>query len=352
MKSKHLILTPLFSVMAMGTTYGQNNSVYMSEISEIENQIKIPSKKSLKEFRHLDLEVSGGSTGIGVELDFVANPWVTVRAGATYMPKFHKTIHCKAQIGEDEKTTYDEDGQRLPTRFEKMADLLEDFIGTPVDAVVAMDATPSFYNAKFLVDVYPFKNEHWHFTGGFYYGKSHVATAINKGSELPSLMAINLYNRMYDNGGEITDGFSLPPEYLRRLLTYGRAGIHVGNYTHDIMAVDSETGEEYILHAKGDPYMMVPNADNLVFAKAYVNKFRPYFGFGYTSLLGKHQKWGIGFDLGGMFWGGAPKLIDHSGVDLMYDVEDIKGNVGDYVRLARHLKAFPVLELRIKRRLF
>jgi hypothetical protein len=39
-------------------------------------------------------------------------------------------------------------------------------------------------------------------------------------------------------------------------------------------------------------------------------------------------------------------------MDLANDVEDINGKVGDYVKLIKGVKAFPVLNLRITRRIF
>ena len=53
-----------------------------------------------------------------------------------------------------------------------------------------------------------------------------------------------------------------------------------------------------------------------------------------------------------MFWGGTPDIITHDGTHLSKDVINIGGKVGDYVDLIKGVKAFPVLNLRITRRLF
>lgn len=310
---------------------------------------------------HLDLSLTAGSTGIGFELGMPINEWFRVRAGGTFMPKFHYPLQFTAHIGEGDQMTAD----GLETRFERMAGMLEGFVGQPVDDKVDMTASPSMNQAKFMFDAMPFRNKNWHFTAGFYAGKSNIATCINDTHEITSLFAINLYNRIYDNNGEIALGFSVPPDILAQIMWFGRAGFPTGEYvndivyTEDVWAHDDHFNIDYIehakgeiIHAKGDTYLMAPSNENTAYAKAFVNKFRPYFGFGYDGSIARNGKWRLGFDAGVMFWGGAPKLIDHSGIDLMYDVTNIGGQVGDYVEVARHAKAFPVLELKLTHRLF
>ena len=53
-----------------------------------------------------------------------------------------------------------------------------------------------------------------------------------------------------------------------------------------------------------------------------------------------------------MFWGGTPKVVTHDGTDLVNDVDNVRGKVGDYVEIIKKFKVFPVLNLRITRRLF
>lgn len=310
---------------------------------------------------HLDLSVSAGTTGLGLEVGVPVNSYFGVRAGATFMPHFKYPMTFTAQLGEGDQMTAD----GLETRFERMAHLLEGFVGQPIDDKVDMIGSPRMNQAKLMFDVRPFRNKGWHFTTGFYYGKSRIATALNDTHEIASLFAINLYNRLYDNNGEIAMGFSMPPDIMMQIYWFGRAGFPTGQYTHDVVYeedvwvhddyldidyVEHEKGE--VIHAKGETYMMSPSIENTVYAHAYVDKFRPYFGFGYDGSISKSQRWRLGFDAGIMFWGGAPRLVDHSGTDLMYDVENVGGQVGDYIELARHVKAFPVVELKLSRRLF
>lgn len=299
-------------------------------------------------FNHLYISGTAGTTGLGFEFTLPVNKALDIRLGGNFMPHIHRHMTFTAQIGDGNQMTSD----GTETRFERMAGLLEDFVGQPIDDKVEMIATPSMNQLKFMADIKPFRDKRWHITAGFYYGKSRIGRALNANKEISSLFAINLYNRLYDNGGELTHGISLPPDILRSLLSFGRAGFHTGNYTKDIMLYDEEYDEWYAEHEKGSAYLMSVSPDNTVYADAFVSKFRPYVGFGFNGNLSKDGRWKIGFDAGVMTWGGAPRLIDHSGTDLMYDVEDISGQVGDYVELARKFKAFPILEFKLTHRLF
>ena len=107
------------------------------------------------------------------------------------------------------------------------------------------------------------------------------------------------------------------------------------------------------VHKQGETYYMLPNENSMVSVDARTNSFKPYLGVGYEGRLIKgNDNYKIGFDADVMFWGGTPSIITHDGMDLANDVEDINGKVGDYVKLIKGVKVFPVLNLRITRRIF
>lgn len=330
--------------------------------SETMRNCQLYSKPSSIWNPHLDVSFTAGTTGLGFDFSMPINRYVGVRVGASFMPQFSYPLTFTAQIGEGNQMTAD----GLETRFERMATLLEGFVGQEVDDKVDMTASPYRVNQfKFMVDVTPFRRKNWHFTTGFYLGQSKIARCINKNHEIATLFAVNLYNRLYENNGEIALGFSLPPDILVQILSFGQAGFPLGQYvddvvyTEDVWVHDEHFNIDYIEHAKGEvihpkgsTYLLAPNDDNTVFVDAFVNKFRPYFGIGYNGAISRDKRWSLGVDAGIMMWGGAPKLMDHSGVDLMYDLKNIEGQVGDYVKLARHMKAYPIVELKITHRLF
>ncbi|MBQ8099529.1 MAG: hypothetical protein IJ244_08420 [Bacteroidaceae bacterium] len=295
-------------------------------------------KTENKVFNHLDLSVTAGSTGLGFDLSTPVGPVVSLRTGFAYMPKFNHHMHFDIQVGDEPESKYDANGNRVETKFDRLADYLKQFTGYTVEDQIEMIGEPHMYNFKLLVDVFPFRNKHWHFTTGFYVGPSKIAKAYNVTEAMPSLLAVGMYNKMYEKALNdepiITWGsFDI---YGDRLLNYGRMGIHVGNHVSD-----------------GSSYRMEPDEHGMVKAKVKVNSFKPYIGFGYGGALSKRDdKYQISFDCGTMFWGSTPRIITHDGTNLAKDVDHIGGRVEDYVDLIKGFKVFPVINIRLTRRLF
>ena len=345
MTTSKKIIAVLMTAVTLGTTamQAQNN------------------KAVFEAFNHLDVGVTLGSTGLGIDIASPFGKYVQVRTGFEIMPRFEKSLHFDIQ-----SFGYDENGQIQYSQFDKMADRLEALTNYRARPSVEMICKPTFWNYKLLVDVFPFRNKHWHLTAGFHWGPSQIGEAVNALSDAPSLVAVNIYNKLYEkaeSGEVIYKGFSLGGEWLEN----GRMGIHLGDYKDRYMTktvVDyDEYGdfignhEEYILDENGnkihEPYRMEPDNDCTVSAKVKVNSFKPYLGFGYGGrLLKNDDRYNISFDAGLMFWGGTPDIITHDGTNLSKDVINIGGKVGDYVDLIKGVKAFPVLNLRITRRLF
>ena len=300
-------------------------------------------------FRHLDASVSLGTTGIGIDVSSPIGNYVNLRAGFDYMPHFHHNMTFGVQVGDNPKES--------DYKFGRLSGLLEGMTGYKIDNKIDMIGEPAYYNFKFLVDVFPLKNnKKWHITAGFYLGPSKIAKAYNTTEDMPSLMAVGIYNNMYDkilagepliNTDAIKDVF-LPYEVEEAFLYYGRMGVHVGDYARDIYDSNGQ-----LLHAKGDPYLMVPDENGMAKASVKVNSFKPYLGIGYGGrLLKNSDKYHIAVDCGVLFWGGTPSIITHDGTDMANDLENITGKVGDYVDLLKAFKVFPVLNVRFTKSLF
>lgn len=295
-------------------------------------------------FQHLDVSVTCGSTGVGFDVASPIGDYVQVRAGYAFMPKFHHNMTFGVQVGEikDEAT------------FNRLASMMESFTGYRVHNTIQMIGEPTFNNAKLLVDVFPFKNKHWHFTAGVYLGPSKVAEAVNRTEDMPSLLAVGTYNYMYekaiireplvsvDFSGTGNGYFYFPDdpemkdEIKQAFLSYGRMGVRVGNHVSD-----------------GSPYIMEPDENSMVKAKVNTNALKPYLGFGYGGrLIKNNDSYKISFDCGVMFWGGTPSILTHDGTDLANDVQDIGGKVGAYVDLIKVFKVYPVLNVRLTKTIF
>lgn len=302
---------------------------------------EIKSKSFFQQYNvlnNLELGVTAGTTGIGFEIASPVTEWAKVRAGFDFTPSFDVPMHFGI-------TTYT-DGAVNSGNFEKIKNLMYSLSGYEMDDVIDVNGSPKMTNFKFLVDLYPLRDKHWHFTVGFYSGPKRIATAINTMTEMPSLLAIGMYNRLYDYA--INDGFIDNPIYndiyldpdqadmlKEKLQSYGRIGIHIGDYNKDVNG-----------HKKGDPYYMEPGKDGTVKAKAYVNSFKYYLGFGYGGAMSKDKRWNVSFDAGAMFWGGSPKVINHEGVDMASDLENVRGKVGDYLEIIDALKVYPVINVK------
>ena len=353
-------------------------------------------------FKHLDLGVELGMTGIGLQLSTPLSSWARLRTGFTYMPAIEVPMTFGIQVGNDPS--------KSKSRFQKMSKLVYDNFGMTLDDEIDMIGQPAnFWNWNVIVDIYPLKNnKHWHISGGFYLGPSRIAKTYNTAEEVQSLLAVNIYNNMYgkfindyvDYYMEKGTGHYIPeiiyevklfdfsalgeqfdassdPEMLKllynRLSDYGPMGVHVGNYVNDVYYTEDvylndlmgnpvldDDGNPIIthhkgdvLHAAGDPYIMKPNVSGMVKADMHVKRFKPYVGIGYEgNLLKNDDRWKIAVDGGVLFWGGSPTVVTHEGVDLVHDVENISGKVGSYVDAIDKFKVYPMLSVRLTRRLF
>ena len=314
------------------------------------------SSQAQNMFNHLDLGVTLGTTGIGLDAAMPVGDYVKLRTGFEVMPRFNYDMNFGVESFDGTGTSIDQ------STFNRMADVLYGLTGFKVDQNVTMKGKPTMWNFKFMVDVYPFKNnKHWHFTAGFHWGPSKIAEAVNAQEDSPSLFAVGMYNHIYDVAyadwvldiptplieTETTGAVYMDPSMEKTILSMGRMGIPIGKYSHEM------TDAQGNIHKKGETYYMQPNENSMVSVDARTNSFKPYLGVGYEGRLIKgNDNYKIGFDAGLMFWGGTPSIITHDGTDLVHDVEDINGKVGDYVKLIKGVKAFPVLNLRITRRIF
>ncbi|WP_143058338.1 hypothetical protein [Prevotella sp. khp7] len=317
--------------------------------------------------QHMDVSLTAGTTGLGLELSSPIGEYVQLRAGYDFTPHFTKNMQFDVIVGDEPARRYDANGNRVETRFDRMSEMLYSFSGFDADDHIDMAGKPTMSNFKLLVDVFPFKaNDNWskniHFTAGFYWGASKFAEAVNTTEAMVTLLSIGMYNRMYDNVMNGDPVITLPnpqnpsepyesylnPHQEKMFRDAGRMGFKLGEFAHDIY---DSYGE--LVHREGDPYVMVPNSKGMVVVKAKSNAFKPYLGFGYGGRLVKNRDdWKVSFDAGVWFWGGSPDLYMHDGINLTKDVRNISGQVGDYVDLAKTFKVYPVLNVKFTKRIF
>lgn len=315
------------------------------------NRIKDIAEKMNKHdvFNTIEVAANIGTTGLGLEVASPMTQWAKLRVGFDWMPQF--TVPMNFEL-----SSYV--AGQINEKFDRIQDMMYKMSGMRIDQEIQMESKPTMTTFRLLVDVYPFKNNrHWHFTTGFFVGGNSMGKSINKMTEMPSLLALNMYNRMfneitsdefYDNArdpdylADITGitalkGTSLDPrvidELQDKMLSLGRLGVHIGDYGYD------DDGNPI-------PYMMQPDEDGTVSAKAIVNKFRPYLGFGYGGALSADGKWQASFDAGVQFWGGVPKVTTHDGT-VLNDLINLRGKVKSYMDLMKAVPVYPTIDFRI-----
>lgn len=293
----------------------------------------------IRPFSHLDVALTLGTTGVGFDLATpIYKDVIQLRAGYAFMPGFRQTM----TFGVD---SYTKDGTIVSSKKQQISELMHQFTGYDIDYEVDMIGVPTYQNVNVMVDVFPFKNKKWHFTAGCYVGPSRIAKAYNTTEDMPTLMAVGVYNNLYD--------FFAEEKYLDEPL-YGNYYLdwEVGDMLRDKIGGYGRMGI-YLGDMSDGLYMMLPNEDGMVKCTVHTNSFKPYLGFGYGDGMGSYdKKYSISFDCGVMFWGGSPKVITHDGTDLVYQVDNVRGKVGKCVDFISAFKVFPVLNLRISRRLF
>lgn len=324
----------------------------------------------------LDLEVTAGTTGLGLNLSTNLNDIVRMRAGVSYFP------HDKVPMSFDLMSYGGDDADEETTnqRFEKLSAMMEGFTGVKIDRQIDMHAHGTMADFRLLLDVYPFAgNRHWYATAGFYWGSRRVGHIENTIWEAPSLMGVIIYDNMYDYF--MNDRFFYEPFYgeayldpevgmemKEKFARYGRLGAHVGDFVE---------GSPMYKEGATVPYLLKPDADGTIRADMYVNSFKPYLGIGYDACVSRDGRWNIGFDAGALFWG-KPKIYTHERyiyyedgtvsygtvtdpdfkgyigpeVNLATDVTDIAGKAGEYCRIAKAIHVYPVLNLKISYKLF
>lgn len=340
MKYLAKLIAIAFAIIPISTSAQLSSSTTKGEDKEYPNRIRILADKMNEHgvFNTIEIAANIGTTGLGLEVASPITEWTKLRAGFDCMPHFTipMTFGMESYV----------DGQ-INNKFDKIQDIMYRMSGMTIDKEIKMDSKPTMTTFRLLVDVYPFKNNrHWHFTAGFFLGGNSVGKSINVMSEMPSLLALNMYDRLYkgitspDFKDQIIDepifgDIYLDPEVAdvlqEKMLELGQLGVHVGDYKD------------------GTPYMMMPDKDGTVSAKAKVNRFRPYIGFGYGGALSPDGKWQASFDAGVQFWGGVPKVTTHDGT-VLNDLINLRGKVGSYMDLMRAVPVYPTIDFRISYR--
>ena len=316
-------------------------------------------------FTRLDVSLTAGTDGLGLDVATPLGDYVQLRTGFAWMPRFETTVTYDVGIGDG--------GMISQSRYDQLSNIFQQVTGCQLADRIDMVARGAYANYKLLVDVFPFERKTWHFTAGFYAGNATIAKASSTAEAVPTMLALNIFNRMIDcaigedgeGGGTFIEwgdfNLALDPSLEDKLyeMAIERTKGYVDNF--DELSFDEQTAVlhqygSYAIHLgdrvdDGSAYLLTPDEHGMIGMTVKTNRFKPYLGFGYGgSLSKKSDAYQLSFDCGAMFWGGSPKIIMHDGTDLVHDVTCIQGRIGSYVSTARGFKAFPVVSLRLTRR--
>ncbi len=343
-------------------------------------------------FNHVDVAFNAGLMGLGFDIAAPVTDWARLRVGGSFALHREYNATLTNEIGQNTSEEVQAE------RFSKLSSLTKALMNTEPARTVEIGGTRKMNNFKFLVDIYPFKNNrHWRFTVGFYYGNKTLEDLENTIGSITTLTAMSTYNKMYDlsKSGEFMNmtelGIELDDEMKAKIAdklhswgqyndangntAYAEYGmsIPIGTYAHDIIATqDIYDSNGQLLHHAGDVIRktdetarLTPDNDDMIRAEVTVNRFKPYLGAGYDFAVSKDKRSTIGIEAGVIFWGGKPKFnlsmpvgYDANGkvitqtVNLARDVNNIPGDLADHVKSYSNLPVYPEVSIRFARRLW
>lgn len=342
---------------------------------------------------HMDVGVTAGTMGIGIDLAVPVGDYVRIRAGYSYMPRF--TINSNFRVetsngsfGETTLQTFNANKDKLAAilneppfdqpKYQKYKEIFGKISDMELHDYVTMGLQPNMHQFKFLVDVMPFKNnKHWSFTTGFFVGPSNIGSACNAEKETTTLEGILAYNELYK-------------EVCKQEFPVDEIYINIAGTNTELLGIMKSSGVAGFplgYFENGDKAMMVPAPNATVRAEMEISKFRPYIGFGYNTHLSHNKKWNLNVDAGVVFLCGKPKIyVDNvykinvasidtqnyvydivrpndemtdfvvddplSHIDLARDLHDIPGKVGNMTRTISKLKVYPNVSVTFSYRLY
>ena len=274
-------------------------------------------------FKHLELSLTLGTSGVGLDVAVPVSQIMQVRLGYDYMPRFKKQFRMNLAGGGQAARQYNSQGNRIKTPFDKIQQYMYELTGTEIDDHIQMTGQLTMHNLKLLVDIFPLKyNKHWHVTAGIYYGPEQIAKAEDAPESQTTISLMQAYNQLYQEAG---DGDEIK--------SYGRLRLYPGD-------------------KNGKPWLVDLADDGSVRANVKSNAFKPYLGVGYTGrLISTRDDWKVSAELGAMIWGGSPSQLMHDGTNLS-DLSNIYGTMGTCVSVFKALKVYPVLSVRFAKTIF
>jgi len=240
-------------------------------------------------FSDLSVGLGIGTTGIEFQVASSINSFLALRAGYSFMPSIKPSFNVDFDSTED---------------FLKKEDGSGYYDNTDIEAKLSMG------DLKLLVDAYPSKKSSFHFTAGFYLGKSTMLKANNTSTFI---------NKSY----------------------WGNSGPELGTTS--------------------STYTVVSDPNGNINAEMRINSFKPYIGVGFGRAVPKNRL-NVSFDFGVQFWG-KPSLwttiSDDYGKefrkverDRITNTQDYCDDIRDGLEIMEKVIVYPVMTVRLNGRIF
>ena len=154
-------------------------------------------------FKHLELSLTLGTSGVGLDVAVPVSRIMQVRLGYDYMPRLKKQFRMNLAGGGQAARQYNSQGNRIKTPFDKIQQYMYELTGTEIDDHIQMTGQLTMHNLKLLVDIFPLKyNKHWHVTAGIYYGPEQIAKAEDAPESQTTISLMQAYNQLYQEAGD------------------------------------------------------------------------------------------------------------------------------------------------------
>ena len=136
MMKKLLIL--LLTLPLSLAVYSQSQDSLLID-SLVKDSLIKPSLIKPKYVHHyLDVSLSVGTTGVGIELATRLGKSIQFRAGYDYMPRINMNVYFPIEVGGQPAKLYDASGNRIESRFDRLSKMLTQITGYEVQDEVEM----------------------------------------------------------------------------------------------------------------------------------------------------------------------------------------------------------------------
>ncbi|MBR6197466.1 MAG: hypothetical protein IKQ72_07670 [Bacteroidaceae bacterium] len=252
-------------------------------------------------FNHMSLGLTAGTAGVGLDLAMPLTKYITVRAGATYMPTLKMTTDL-------ERVAYE------GAKGEEAKQVIAHSQDPRIPLELGIKSTPNFFNGKLMFDFYASPSFPLHLTLGAYFGNKQIMKFESIDNEETFANDYYQYNSRLTSKG-IENSF----------------GVLMGNYT------------------------LVSDKEGKLDAWIETQSIRPYVGLGWGNAISeKGIDWMV--EAGVIYWG-KPNVYCNTTIDgnpetIKREEGDLCGTKAPILKFLTKSSIYPVINFRLNFNMF